>query len=106
MLIQILRNYLDQHARKLGTVLAPDGTVRLLSGLVRIPDVAFVTWERVGSKEWPDDPIPNIVPELVVEVLSQGNTKEEIKRKLKEYFDAGVEEAWVINPEERDRGGV
>src|SRR5436190_22364348 len=33
--------------RNLGLVTAPDGTVRLWAGRVRIPDVADVSWDRL-----------------------------------------------------------
>src|SRR5713101_2584362 len=38
--------YLGSFVRKhdLGCVLAPDGTLRLMPGLVRIPDVSFISW--------------------------------------------------------------
>ena len=37
--------------RRLGLVAAPDGLLRLAKGLVRIPDVSFVSWARVpGGK--------------------------------------------------------
>jgi Uma2 family endonuclease len=42
-----------------------------------------------------------VVPDLVVEVLSKGNTKGEMSRKLEEYFGAGVRLAWVVDPRKR-----
>ncbi len=35
---------------------------------------------------------------LVIEVVSKSNTKPEIARKLKEYFAAGSQLAWVVEP--------
>ena len=43
----------------------------------------------------------NLVPDLTVEVLSEGNTAEEMERKLKEYFLAGVRLVWFVDPEKR-----
>ncbi len=34
----------------------------------------------------PGEPVPNLAPDLAVEVLSEGNTRTEMERKLKEYF--------------------
>lgn len=90
VLIQVLRNFLAD--KKLGTVSGPDGMVRLGVRLVRIPDVSFVSWDRLPGRKLPSEPIPDLVPNLAVEVLSAGNTEEEMKRKLREYFAAGVEE--------------
>jgi Uma2 family endonuclease len=41
------------------------------------------------------------VPDLVVEVLSQGNTPKEMARKLDEYFGADVRLVWHVNPKKR-----
>lgn len=39
-------------------------------------------------------------PELIVEILSPGNTKKEMKDKFELYEAAGVEEYWIIEPTE------
>jgi len=54
----LLRNFLDAH--DLGIVLAPDGALRLASGLVRIPDVC---WERFPNRELPAEPVPDLAVE-------------------------------------------
>ena len=36
-----------------------------------------------------------------MEVLSEGNTDDEMDRKLKEYFKAGTQLVWHIDPETR-----
>ncbi|GAB3935510.1 Uma2 family endonuclease [Larkinella terrae] len=38
-------------------------------------------------------------PDLVIEVLSKGNTKKEMKEKFSAYEEAGVREYWVVLPE-------
>lgn len=38
-------------------------------------------------------------PDLVVEILSPGNSKREMKDKLELYQEAGVLEYWVVDPE-------
>jgi Uma2 family endonuclease len=38
------------------------------------------------------------VPDLAVEVLSEGNTPREMARKLDEYFSLGVHLVWLVNP--------
>jgi len=87
--------------RKLGIVTAPDGPFELFGGLVRYPDVAFISWERLPNRKRPKVPVPHLAPDLTVEVLSKSNTPAEIRRKLGEYFDAGVRLAWVIDPKKR-----
>jgi Uma2 family endonuclease len=87
--------------RNLGSVTGPDGTIRLQPGLVRLPDVAFASWNCFPSGKLPQVPIPEIAPDLAVEVLSKSNTKPEITRKLGEYFQAGVRLVWVVDPKKR-----
>jgi Uma2 family endonuclease len=99
VIIRLLGDFVDR--LDLGLVTAPDGTLRLAPGLVRIPDVAFVSWQRLPSRHYPDEPIPDLVPDLAVEVLSEGNTAAEIARKIREYFFAGVRLVWIIDPANR-----
>lgn len=40
-------------------------------------------------------------PDLVVEILSPGNNKRELKNKYEVYEEAGVKEYWVIHPNEQ-----
>ncbi len=91
--------FLNQH--DLGTALGADGMMRLRPKLVRIPDVSFISWDRLPTRELPDQPIADLVPDLPVEVLSEGNTKGEMERKLREYFDAGVRLVWFVRPKTR-----
>ncbi|ETX07230.1 MAG: hypothetical protein ETSY2_12420 [Candidatus Entotheonella gemina] len=74
----ILWGFVKQH--NLGLVTGADGMVRLASGLVRIPGLA---------------------PNLVVEVLSESNTAREMSRKRHDYFTAGVQMVWLIDPDAR-----
>ncbi|MDH3600469.1 MAG: Uma2 family endonuclease [Candidatus Tectomicrobia bacterium] len=84
--------------RNLGLVTGADGMVRLASGLVRIPDVAFISWDRIPGRRAPSEPIPGLAPDLVVEVLSESKTEAEMDRKRHEYFAAGVRLAWFVDP--------
>ena len=89
--------YLQTH--KLGEVFGTDGFMKLKPGLVRIPDVSFVSKARLkAAKIRPWGKIQPLVPELAVEVLSRGNTKQEMAEKLVEYFEAGVQLVWYIDP--------
>jgi Uma2 family endonuclease len=87
--------------RNLGLVSGPDGTVRLFPGMVRIPDVAYASWARIPGGRIPQKPIPDLVPDLAVEILSESNTPAEMDRKRRDYFDAGVLLAWFIDPRDR-----
>jgi Uma2 family endonuclease len=92
-------NFAEAH--DLGIASPGDGPMRLLSTLVRYPDVAFFSWKKLPTRQHPTEPIPDLVPDMAIEVLSEGNTPGEIKRKLKEYFLAGTVLAWVVDPNKR-----
>ena len=40
-------------------------------------------------------------PDIVVEILSPGNNKKELRNKYEVYEEAGVKEYWIIHPSER-----
>ncbi len=98
-LAHLIHDFLGVNAE--GIVLGADGMIRTFPGQVRIPDVSFISWENLPNDEVPDEGISNIAPNLAVEVLSPSNTKAEIDRKLQDYFRAGVELVWVIDPKTR-----
>jgi Uma2 family endonuclease len=87
--------------RNLGLVTGPDGTVELMADLVRIPDVAFTNWDRLPGRKCPSAPVPRLAPDLAVEVLSCSNTTGEMAVKRQDYFTAGVELVWEIDPKTR-----
>jgi Uma2 family endonuclease len=96
-LIRLLGNFVVEH--DLGIVAGADGMIRLAPGLVRIPDVSFVAWAKFPGRRLPRQPVPDLVPDLIVEVLSEGNTPREMARKLDEYFTLGVRLVWLVNPD-------
>lgn len=40
-------------------------------------------------------------PDLIVEILSPGNNKKDIKYKYEVYEESGVQEYWIIHPDEQ-----
>ena len=87
--------------RNLGIVTGPDGTMQIIADLVRIPDVAFISWGRLPGRKLPKEPVPLVAPDLAAEVLSKSNTPKEMSIKREEYFKAGVEVVWEIDPKKR-----
>jgi Uma2 family endonuclease len=99
----ILAYFLEgfRYAHDLGIVLGADGMYRLFPKQIRIPDVSFVSWKRMPNEELPSEKVPSLSPDLAVEILSAGNTEEEMDRKLKEYFRAGTKLVWYVDPQAR-----
>jgi Uma2 family endonuclease len=87
--------------RSLGHFISADGIVRLRPGVVRAPDVSFIRSDRLPNGQADMTPIGELIPDLAIEVISAGNTKAEIARKIGEYFLAGVEAVWVVDPVRR-----
>lgn len=98
-LIEAIRSFI--RPLNLGLVTGEAGMMRLSPGLVRIPDVAFISWERLPGRRVPTEPIPDLAPDLAVAVLSESNTEGEMARKRHEYFDAGVRLVWIVDPTSR-----
>jgi len=99
LILTEIRLYIRENP--LGQVLSSDGILKFLPGKVRIPDVCFISWGRFPKEKLPRRPIPLLIPDLVVEVLSGSNTKEEMDQKLKLYFKAGVSLVWYVDPATR-----
>jgi Uma2 family endonuclease len=95
----LIERYLEDH--DLGLATADGAMSRYRPGLVYIPDASFVSWARLPSRESPREPIPPLVPDLAVEVTSKSNTRKEMDRKLKDYFETGVRVVWEVEPRKR-----
>jgi len=85
----------------IGVALGADGMLRILPDRVRIPDVSVIAWERFPDGQLPRDRVFQVAPDLAVEVLSEDNTEQEMKRKLDEYFSANVRVVWYVDPSAR-----
>jgi Uma2 family endonuclease len=66
---------------------------------VLAPDVGFVAASRIPDN-LPDGYVP-FAPDLAVEVISPGNTQEEINFKIELYLRYGTRMIWVFYPRER-----
>ena len=60
-----------------------------------IPDVS-VTWPNQPVSEWLQG-----APMIAIEIVSRGNTAEEIERKVGAYLQEGGAEVWVVYPATR-----
>jgi Uma2 family endonuclease len=98
-LAHLIQSFLDEH--DLGELAGADGTLRLMPGQVRIPDVSFISRARLTDPSVLEKAIPDLAPDLAVEVLSEGNTPEEMDRKVKEYFFSGCRLVWLVDPRRR-----
>jgi Uma2 family endonuclease len=68
---------------------------------VRAPDLAFVRRERIPEGD-PTKKFFEGEPDLVVEVVSPGDTYNEVEEKVEEWLAAGARAVWVLNPRFRN----
>lgn len=87
-----------QQSRAGEVILAPCDILIQRSPLrTRQPDVLFISYERLGTRNL-NDPAPlEPAPELVVEILSPSNTRTALNDKLADYARVGVQECWFAN---------
>lgn len=87
-------------AQRLGTASTTDGGyVQSRDPLIMlIPDVAFVSLAKLPERT---PRIPEIVPDLVVEVVSPTDRATDVRDKVDIYLRAGVAIVWVALPEQR-----
>jgi Uma2 family endonuclease len=90
-------------ANPIGKSLIADTQLKLRRGAIRLPDVSFLSNERIQQSGFARrQKVAAVAPNLAVEVISEGNSKKEMADKLQEYFRAGTEEVWYVYPETRE----
>jgi len=75
------------------------GTLVWIS-LISWPDISFITKQRLkslGFKRSTRTFFPG-APNLAVEILSLNNTRRDIDERLKDFFESGMQVAWIIDP--------
>jgi Uma2 family endonuclease len=63
---------------------------------VRAADIAFISHGRLARCK--AEGYLDVAPEIVVEVLSPDDRMSRVREKLRDYFSAGVQVAWVVDP--------
>lgn len=99
----VIQNFAFEHG--IGAVYGSQGPVRFRIGLVRLPDVSFFRWDSVEDPddiEDPDGAFVEVIPDLVVEVISPSNTPSEMTIKLGDYAASGVKLVWYIDPDRQE----
>jgi Uma2 family endonuclease len=92
-----LFNFLEQNP--IGEALNSENLFALSAATRRAPDLAVILGDR--SKELRGAKVILVVPDIAIEILSPSETPRLVHRKLKQYFQAGVKEVWLIDPEDR-----
>ncbi|MEO2091835.1 MAG: Uma2 family endonuclease [Gemmataceae bacterium] len=93
--------HIQAEARGLGEACAEAAVIlRRNPDRVVAPDAAFILTASLPARRSPEGYLET-VPELVVEIRSKNDTTPEVVAKNEEYFRAGVQVVWVIDPAAR-----
>ena len=89
--------------RRLGTLVGSDSGVLLERDpdTVREPDIAYFSTEKIPL----DEDVPGyaeVVPDLVVEIVSPSDSWQEVQEKARMWLDFGVPLVWVGYPSRRE----
>ncbi len=86
------------HPARLGVVFGQDTGFHIASDpdTVLAPDVAFISAARVA--QIPAVGYAQMVPDLVAEIISPGERRAAVIRKVAKWLAAGVRVVWLIDP--------
>lgn len=93
------RLFVHAEANKLGRVISGEAGIfiRRNPDRIRGVDVAFISYERSPNR--PPSQYLTVAPELIVEIVSPTDRWSGINEKLADYFSIGVNEVWVVEPQ-------
>jgi Uma2 family endonuclease len=86
----------------LGYTFSSSTIFKLPNGADRSPDAAWIRrerWEALTPEQ--RRKFPPIAPDFVIELRSATDDLESLRQKMQEYMDAGVQLAWLINPQQQ-----
>jgi Uma2 family endonuclease len=86
----------------LGYTFSSSTIFKLPNGAKRSPDAAWIRrerWEALTPEQ--RRKFPPIAPDFVIELRSAPDDLQLLRDKMQEYMDAGVQLAWLINPQQQ-----
>lgn len=91
---------LGKIVESLGYLTGSSAGFRMKDGSIRAPDVSFVRAERAPSGEEAKRFFDG-APDLAVEIISPSESRNDIFRKIGEYFESGAQQVWIVQPTNR-----
>lgn len=67
---------------------------------VPVPDITYISYNRLAA-DWIEDTACPVAPELVIEIISLGQTFGELSQKATDYLAAGVLRVWIVDSQAR-----
>jgi len=66
-----------------------------------VPDVAYVSYERIAHDDDAAAEIPRVAPNVAVEILSPGDRRDVRREKVRVYLSAGSDLVLFVDPEQQ-----
>lgn len=66
-----------------------------------VPDVAYLSYDRVPYDSTTDADIPRVAPDAVVEIISPGDARRDVDEKVRVYLAAGSSVVFLVNTDGR-----
>jgi Uma2 family endonuclease len=63
-----------------------------------VPDVAYLSYERVAYDDDDGASIPRVAPNAVVEILSPGEARRDVNEKIRVYLASGTDVVFIVDP--------
>ena len=63
---------------------------------IPIPDLIYISYHRL-SADWLEDEVCPVIPELVIEIISPGQTFGDMIDKATYYLQAGILLVWIVD---------
>ena len=101
-LTRVLLNLIEQSCEGKGEV-CPEWAVALTRrgrDWMPIPDILYISYERLPAN-WDENEACPVPPNLVIEIISPGQTFGQMAAKAKDYLDAKVLRVWVVDSKAR-----
>jgi Uma2 family endonuclease len=76
---------------------APPGEIRR----PLVPDIAYLSFERMRGLDEPDREIPPLAPDIVVEIISPDDLAADVDHKRAVYLRAGTQLVIIVDPKTR-----
>lgn len=67
---------------------------------VLVPDLTYISYNRLAA-DWIEDTACPVAPELVIEIISPGQTFGELSQKATDYLAPGVLRVWIVDCQAR-----
>lgn len=98
LLMASIGRYLEDNGDP-GFLLGEAGMVWVKENQMRMADVAYISWDHFPNRELMKASVLDQTPDWAIEILSPTNTRKEMDRKRREYFEGGAQLVWQVYPD-------